>query len=249
MKNNKRVGFYRNNLSLIFLLTLISAPLLSQSQRRNQLFIDYGMGMQIIAGKIKNAKYSGLNGFDGPRFFMGFGVEHKITPTIKLCLNLNANTSKVTTSFIYSNDTDQASYSESNWHKDINYGIGLGLKYNPRFWRSKLKIGTGFNFQKLDPFAIGGETLASTQKDTFSLLHIYNFNNFSKAYNSFIFYLNLGCNYGRKKKSEIFLEFSTTLNKPVFGSDQYFYNYELIENSHYRVNTMFLVVKIRRRLF
>ncbi len=76
---------------------------------------------------------------------------------------------------------------------------------------------------------------------------MYDFNNFSKTYNSFIFYLNLGCNYGRVKKSEIFLEFNTTLNKPVYGSDQYFYNDKLIENLHYRVNTMFILVKIHRK--
>lgn len=249
MKNNKRVKIYENSLKLIFLLSLISTTSLSQSQKRNQFNLNYGMGIQMISGKIKNAKHSRLNSFDGPRFFIGFGMERKITPTIKLCLNLNANTSKVTTFFQYFNDSDKVSYSESNWHKDINYGIGLGLKYTPRFWRSKLKIGTGFNFQKLDPFALGGETSASTQKDTFSLLHLWDFNNFLRTYNSFTFYLNLGCNYGREKKTEIFLEFNTTLNKPFFGSDQYFYNTELIENSHYKVNSMYVLVKICRQLF
>lgn len=74
----------------------------------------------------------------------------------------------------------------------------------------------------------------------------FTFNDWTEKYNSIVYYLNIGYSLGKKKKSEILLELNSTLNKPVFGSTDFYYKGQLIESSSYKVNMMFAVIKLRK---
>ena len=209
--------------------------------------MDMGLGIQISNAKIQNSSYSYFVQTPNPKLFLGLGVEHKINKKLKICWSLNANPSKIETQFKYHNDTAEAFYKETNSHRDINYGLALGVKYSPISYRKGLSISSGLNFQRISPWEIISTIEFSSGKDSFSLKHDYSYNDFSKQYNSLLYYLNISQQFGKKRKYETVIEYTTTLNKPIFGSDNYYFNEQLIEKSYYRVNMMFLALKLRRQ--
>ena len=230
-------------LKIIFLILCSFYGGDSYCQKKNNFFIEYGFGFQYSKPRIPDSKYSSISNSLSPKLFLGFGVEHKFNKKINLCLNLNTNFSKTETSLIYINNVDLVNFQSLNSHKDLNYGFSLGLKYFPTILKNKRNIGIGLNFQKLSPYSLFQANSISGG----SPIHIHNSNNFDKKYNSLVCYLNTAYSIGDKKKMDLILELNSTVNKPIWGTDEFYINNQLIEKSSYKVNMCFVVIKVRRR--
>lgn len=238
-------------LKIILLLLCFIFGFQSFGQNKTKLFIDYGLGFQFSKTKIPNAKYNSLVNSPVPKLFLACGAERKINKRMSLCFSLNTNFSKTETQFNYFNDSDQFSYNSNDYHRDINYGLALGIKYFPLFGRGRFSIGTGINLQKLSAQEIFNSFSFKSGIDSdtslISTIQITNSNNFEKNYNSVIYYLNAGYNLGNKRKMDFIFELNSTLNKPVWGTNEFYYNNYLIERTKFKVNMAFFVFKIRRR--
>jgi hypothetical protein len=246
---NKIFNIYFLRKILLFICVCLGIQ--SYGQKKNTLFLDAGTGFQYSKTKIPNSTLSSIVNSPIPKLFLGFGVEHKFNKRISLILNLNTNFSKTQSKFNYYNDTDQFSYKSKYYHIDLNYGLALGIKYYPEFGKNRFSIGTGLNFQKIAPQEIfsGFDFLGGINGDTsiMSTSQTTNSNNFQKKYNSLIYYLNAGYSIGKKQKSDFIFELNSTLNKPIWGTDEFYYNTQLVEKSSYKINILFAVIKYRRR--
>jgi len=243
-----RLNFLKSSMSIFFTFFFLFINLFVYGQIKNKAFFEIGSGFQFSKSKIEGAKLTSLVQSPNPKLFLGFGIELNLKTRLNLCLSINANPSKTETYTSYYNDTDQMNFTENLLHKDINYGISVGLKYKAKN-NKRLSFGMGINFQKLsveylysDFYFWGGTDTALKQ-----IIHVYNSNNFSKLYTSWICYLNVAYAFGKQKKSELIFEFNSTINRPIFGYTELYYNQQLVEKSKYQINQMFMVLKFRQK--
>ncbi len=238
-----RLLYFLTRKTIIFTLLFFISSSRSYSQNRDYFYLDIGAGEQLSKRKIKGSQYNSFVTSPIPKLFLAIGFENKINNRYAILVNLNMNQSKTETSFNYTNNSDGGGYKENVWHKDNNTGLGVGIRYVPKFHKDKFSMGAGFNFQKMASMFFSGSknnTLDSTRL-------ISSFNNYTKRYNSWGYYLSIGYNFGKKKKNEALFEFNSTLNKPVFGTSYFYYKNQFVESSSYKVNMLFIVLKLRRK--
>lgn len=169
-------------------------------QKKNNLFMDMGLGIQFSNAKIQGSSYNSFVQTPNPKLFLAIGFEHRLNERIKLCMNLNANNSKTETYFNYFDETSRTSYSERNYHKDINYGYALGISYKPHLFKGRFSLGTGLNFQKLSVQTFKSNYKFSSDVDTSVFMHFPNTNDFSKNYNSLLCYINYRVHFWKEKE-------------------------------------------------
>lgn len=217
------------------------------SQKRNQYFLDVGLGFQHTMVKFPPNSYNEIIQSPNPKLFLGFGLDHKINDRLKAISVLNINSSRIDKKFDYQNDTGFAQLKQEIKQINFNYGLSMGIKYNPRFANKRLSFGTGLNLQKVSFFfedenmRFGGIDSTESFRFRFSVVP----KSSRVFFNSIVYYLNVGYFLDKKNKWELLIDASRTLNGPIISEDIFYYNDNLIVKSSNKVNLGFIALKLR----
>ncbi len=242
---SRTLNLYIKYLTLLF---FIGMSFISFSQQKISFSIEIGTGIQIIKTKIPNSKNIVFNSNLTPKPFLGFGINSTINKQLDFEFNINSNTSSFETEINYFNDSDHISYFSRLRHNDINYGVSSGLKYTPKTKDNRIFTSGGFKFQLISVQSYFSEFRLQGGYDSSKsvVLESFNSNDFSRKYNSFGYFFNIGYKLGKNKNYDLILEITGSFNKPIFGSNEIFYNGELIEKVVYKRNLTFSVLKLRK---
>ncbi len=232
----------------LIIIAILGISINSFCQKKSNFSVELGSGIQIVRTNIVNSKYVKFNPNLTPKPFLGVGFNLNINKQVTWESYINSNLCSFETEIKYHNDTDNISYFSRLRHNDFNYGFATGIKYIPNFKDNRFFMSGGLKFQKIsiqsyfsDYSLYGGNDSALS-----TIYEVYNSNDMNKKYNSFGFYLNLGFIIGKKRSFELLFESEGSVNKPIFGSNEIYYNNKLIEKASYKRNIIFAIFKIRK---
>ncbi len=217
------------------------------TQNKNIKFVDLGFGIQFNYKSNLHSSHNSLVQFPNPKLFLGFGVERKTSKRITNYLIINAHQSKTETLFNYINEKENFNFSHRTMHEDVNFGFEFGIQYPLKLAKDRVSIGSGLNVQLLIPQVVQQEYSFTSNGSNGDIEYFFDCNDIPNRYGSLVYKFFIKQNLGKKMKYEIIYELNTTLNKPIRGSAIFYFNNNLIDNSSYKVDMMFMVLKMRKK--
>lgn len=238
------------NLRSLFCTLVVSLflPNYNYGQIKKNLSFEIGSGYLLARQNIEKSKYNSMYNNPVPKIFFGLNYFKAINTKTMVDLGAVFNYSRFENRLQFLSNNSEFIFNSSLFHKDLNYGVSIGLKRKIQNEKIIHSVNGGIKFQKIAVNTLGyayNFESKGTDTSTYTFTENLKSNYIEKDENSMGYYVSWGIK-PQKRKLELLVELTGTINKPYYFSNEIYYQGDAIEKTSYRTNFHYGVIKLRR---